>query len=121
MKREISTSKLDTAIIDLHWLKVKFRIVHEVLLVEHNCIRGNTPNEIKSLLFTTDSIRTNKLKQATYCNKYGCRPFSFTGPRLWNMLPGYVRGVEETANFKKVLKTFLMRNGDKYLRSVESV
>ena len=37
------------------------------------------------------------------------------------MLPGYVRGVEETEDFKKVLKTFLMRDGDKYLRSVEAV
>ena len=95
--------------------------MYKALLIVHNCIRGNAPNEIKLLLVKTDSSRTKKLKQATYCNKYECRPFSFTGPRLWNMLPGYVRVVEETANFKKVLKTFLMRNGDKYLRSVESV
>ena len=37
------------------------------------------------------------------------------------MFPGYVCGVEETANFKKVLKTFLMRDGDKKLRGVKSV
>ena len=47
MKRKISTSKLDSAITDLHWLKVKFRIVYKVLLIVHNCIRGNAPNEIK--------------------------------------------------------------------------
>ena len=95
---------MDTAITDLQWLKVKFRIAYKVLLMVHNCTRGNAPDEIKSSLLTTNSSRTNTLKQAKYCNKYGYRSFSFTGPRLWNMLPGYVRGVEETANFKKLLK-----------------
>ena len=87
----------------------------------HNCLRGNAPNEIQVLLFSTDSYRINRLKQATYSNKYGCRAISYTSPKLWNMLPGYVRDVEETENFKKILKTFLMKNGNKYLRSLQYV
>ena len=70
LKRKISTSKLDLAITDLHWLKVKFRSVFKVLLIVHNCIRGNAPNEIQALLFSTDSDRSNILKLATYPNKY---------------------------------------------------
>ena len=73
------------------------------------------------VLYSTDSDRTNRLKQATSSNKYGCRAFSYTGPKLWNMLPGYVRDVDETENFKKILKTFLMKNGNKYLRSLQYV
>ena len=121
MKKKNFLGKLDSAITDLHWLKVPFRSVFKQLLIVHNCIRGNAPNEIQALLFSTDSERTNRLKQATYSNKYGCRAFSYTGPKLWNMLPGYVRDVDETENFKKILKTFLMKNGNKYLRSLQYV
>ena len=54
-------------------------------------------------------------KQPTHRNKYGCRAFSFVGPKLWNMLPSDIRVIDNTEDFKKALKTFLIRNGEKVL------
>ena len=113
MERKTSTSKLYTAIADLRWLRVKFHIAFEVLLTVHNCIRGNDPNEKISLLLKTDSSRTSKhivTNMGTHSQDRDC------GICLLD-----VRGVQEPTNFKKVLKTFLMRDGDKYSSSVESV
>ena len=62
-----------------------------------------------------DSCRTNMFKLPIHCNKYGCRVFSFVGPKLWNMLPSDVQVIDNTEDFKKALKTFLIRNGEHFL------
>ena len=115
LKKKIPSGKLDATLTDLHWLKVQYRSIYKLVLIVHNCLHGKSPNEITALLSSTDSCRTNMLKQPTHRNKYGCRAFSFVGPKLWNMIPNDIRSIDNTEDFKKALKTFLIRNGDQFL------
>ena len=97
---------------DLHWLKVKFRCIYKILLIVHNCIHGNAPNELISLLQYADSSRTMNLRETKATNKYGDRAFSHVSGKLWNLLPR--KYVQNTLDFKKALKSFLMLRGEEY-------
>ena len=114
MKRKIPAGEMDKVIMDLHWLKVKFRCIYKLLLVIHNCIHNRAPNEIMSLLKYAESGRTMNLREVKSSNKYGSKAFSRVGPKMWNLLPRTVRDIMDTAEFKKTLKTFLMTRGDEY-------
>ena len=114
LKRKISNSSMETAMKDLHWLKVKHRIIFKILLIVHNCMQGNAPKELISLIERGDSARTLHLKETRVGNKYGDRAFSHMAPKLWNMLPLDIRKTKNTEQFKKKLKSFLMINGDIY-------
>ena len=114
MKRRIPAGGMDKVLMDLHWLKVKFRCIYKILLIVHNCLHGKAPNEITSLLRYADSSRTMNLKETKTTNKYGDRSFSHVGGKLWNLLPRKVRDMHNTLDFKKALKTFLMSRGEEY-------
>ena len=107
-KRRIPAGCMDKVLTDLHWLKVKFRCIYKILLIVHSCIHGNAPTEIISLLQYADSSRTMNLKEAKTSNKYGDKAFSHVGAKLWNLLPRKIRDIDNTLDFKKALKTFLM-------------
>ena len=113
-KRRIPAGCMDGVLLDLHWLKVKFRCLYKILLIVHNCLHGNAPNEIVQLLQYSDSSRTMNLRETKTLNKYGDRAFSHVGGKLWNLLPRTIRDVDNTLDFKKALKTFLMCRGDEY-------
>ena len=115
VKRKVSDREMDEMLMDLHWLKVKFRSVYKILLIVHNCLHERAPNEIIELLNYGDSIRTMHLRETRCLNKYGVRGFSHVGPKLWNLLPMEIREVRETDDFKKVLKSFLMTRGEEFL------
>ena len=120
VKKKIPSSKLDETLTDLHWLKVQYRTIYKLILIVHNCLHGTAPNEIVSLLLSTDSCRTKMFKQSTHQNKYGSRAFSFVGPKLWNMLPRDIQAVDNSDDFKRALKTFLMRNGEKFISMMKT-
>ena len=106
---------MDKVMMDLHWLKVKFRNIYKILLIVHNCLHGNAPNELIDMLHYADSERTMNLCESDFKNKYGNRAFSHVGPKLWNLLPRNIRDVHETDDFKKALKSFLMIRGEEFL------
>ena len=114
-KFKISSGKMDKVLLDLHWLKVKFRCVYKILLIVHNCLHHTAPKEIVSMLQYGDSARTLKLQETSYENKYGSRAFSHVAPKLWNLLPKKIRNLSETDEFKTSLKSFLLIRGDEYL------
>ena len=114
-KRKVSNREMDEILMDLHWLKVKFRSVYKILLIVHSCLHDRAPNEIIELLNYADSIRTMKLRQTRCSNKYGVRGFSHVGPKLWNLLPMEIRDVHDTDKFKRALKSFLMTRGEEFL------
>ena len=111
-KKKISGLSLSKAFDDLHWLRVKTRVVYKIMLIVHNCLKGQAPNELIALLQYGDSSRTLHLQMTRVKTKYGDRAFSHMAPKLWNMLPLNVRRVEDTEKFKKRLKSFLMTEGD---------
>ena len=116
MKRRIPAGGMDNVLKGLHWLKVKFRCMYKLLLIVHNRVHNCAPNEIMSLLPFADSGRTMNLRESKSSNKYGGKAFSHVGPKMWNLLPRYVRDVVDTAAFKKALKTYLMTDGEEYCR-----
>ena len=116
MKQRIPVGGMDGVLMNLHWLKVKFRCIYKLLLIVHNCLHDRAPNEIISLLHYADSSRTMNLQETKSSNKYGVKSFSHVGPKMWNLLPRTVRDVPDTLKFKKALKTFLMTRGDEYCR-----
>ena len=113
-KTKITARNMDKVLLDLHWLKVKFRSVYKICLITHNCLNRNAPKQIMSMLNYGDSSRTMKLQETKYENRYGCRAFSHVAPKLWNLLPKSIREEKDTGKFKTKLKSFLMTRGDEY-------
>ena len=114
MKRRIPRGSLDSVIMNLHWLKVKYRNLYKILLIVHNCLLQKAPQEIMAMIQLGDSNRTLHLREKRSLTKYGDRAFSHIGPKLWNLLPLHVRQKTETDDFKKALKSFLMLRGEEY-------
>ena len=117
-KSKISSGTMDEVLLELHWLKVKYRCVYKILLITHNCLHHNAPKEISSMLNYGESARTLKLQETRYENKYGGRAFSHVAPKLWNLLPKSIRDITETDKFKTGLKSFLMIRGEEYFEWV---
>ena len=108
-------SSLDHVYHSLHWLRIKFRIIYKVLLIVHNCLHDNAPEDISALISYATSQRSMKLKETRTCNSYGDRAFSHIGPKLWNLLPNEICEEHDQMEFKKKLKSFLMTRGDEYV------
>jgi hypothetical protein len=113
-KNRIPRGGLDKVFMDFHWLKVKFRPLYKILIIVHNCLHVNAPNEIIALLQYAESERTMNLRELKSSNKYGDRAFAHFGPKLWNLLPQKIKDEHEILKFKKALKTFLMLRGEQY-------
>ena len=75
----------------LHWLKVRERIAYKVLVVVHKCVYGNAPVDVRHLV------------------RLSC---------LWNCLPTELRMNEDLDDFKKKLKTYLFKDGEKFYELV---
>ena len=83
--RESSTE----CMLELHWLKVEYRISYKTLITVHNCLFGKTPDYLKKKFNFTQSseryalISTKELNMLevpkTKCISYGDRAFSAYG------------------------------------------
>ena len=107
--------KLDGVFKELHWLKVKYRILYKILLIVHNCLHDKAPNAVADMIQYSESERTMKLKETGYRNSYGARAFTHCAPKLWNLLPEHIRNHHDTLEFKKKLKSFLLIRGDEFI------
>ena len=110
----VNTS-LDDIFKELHWLRVKFRIIYKVLLIVHNCLHGKAPADIAAMLTYSKSQRTLKLQETKSRSRYGDRAFSHVAPKLWNILPNAISEILDVVDFKTKLKTFLMTRGDEFI------
>ena len=109
----------DNLISDLHWLKIKLRIIYKILLLVHNCINSKAPNQMIALINLSESGRTKRLIETKFMSSYGARAFSHSGPKLWNLLPINMQEQSDTNKFKKQLKTFLLTCGDEFISSTK--
>ena len=105
---------------ELHWLKIKQRIVFKISLVVHKCIWGLAPNSLHSMIIISNT-RTHNLVEKKFNGVYGQRSFSCCGPKLWNNLPLVIRLESDTCKFKKLLKSFLMTNWINFVTRVNIV
>ena len=102
----------------LHWLKVRERIAYKVLVVVHKCVYGKAPVDLKALIRFSQSNRTKKLEVKRCLGEMGNRAFSVCGPRLWNCLPTELRLNKDIDDFKKNLKTYLFKDGERFYELV---
>ena len=102
---------------ELHWLRIRERIVFKLCLIVHKCVWGLGPESYDEMIVMKNS-RTLKLVEKKFDTGYGKRAFSCAGPKLWNCLPMNVREEKNTESFKKLLKSLLMREADEFYRRV---
>ena len=100
-------------LIELHWLRIRERIVYKVCVLMFKCINGLAP---QYLWETIIHVHGHNLRSSTFnhlptvrCNTAIAHnsAFSSTGPRLWNMLPNDIKTSSSLDVFKAKLKTFL--------------
>ena len=108
-------SSLDHIFLSLHWLKIKFRIIFKILFIVHNCLHNNAPLDVCALIVRAQSQRTFTLVETRVNSNYGDRAFSHVAPKLWNLLPVEIREEHDLLEYKKKLKSFLMRRGDEFI------
>ena len=108
-------SSLEGILMSLHWLRVKFRIIYKIMLIVHNCLHDNAPQDISALISYAQSGRRMLLRETRVESSYGDRAFSHVAPKLWNLLPMDIREEHVQGEFKKKLKSFLMVNGDEFI------
>ena len=107
--------RITPAMITLHWLPVKYRIVFKVALLVYKGIHGKAPSYIKEMLVMKSSsryvMRSNDACLLTVpkhrCSTLGARSFAVQGPKQWNDLPTELRLCGEVDEFKRKLKTYL--------------
>ena len=109
---------VDKIFFELHWLRVRERIVYTVVLIVHKCVNGKAPEELSGLFRVVKSSRTKKLVVVTCSGAMGERAISVCGPKLWNALPPVLREETRTDEFKKSLKTFLFTDADLFYETV---
>ena len=102
---------------ELHWLRIRERIVFKLCLIVHKCVWGRGPESYDEMIVMKNS-RTLKLVEKKFDTGYGKRAFSCAGPKLWNCLPMNVREEKDTESFKKLLKSLLMREANEFYRRV---
>ena len=83
---------------ELHWLKVRERIVFKILLIVHKCVSEAAPEDMKDLFHFNRSDRTRKLETKRCFGLMGDRALSVAGPKLWNVLPLHIHFQENFEN-----------------------
>ena len=121
-KLTLNRSKYDSAtqaLKELHWLPIKFRIIHKILTLVYKSLKGSAPKYLQELLqkqqYGRDGLRSSNdpviiLKvQRTKRKTFADRSFNVAGPKLWNNLPYNIRSADNMDSFKSKLKTYLFR------------
>ena len=97
----------------LHWLPIQQRIEFKLLCFVFKILHGMTPAYLNDLLLWRCSGRALRSSAPTLfqplgnCKFYGDRAFFISAPRLWNVLPSYIRVLPTFDQFKSHLKTHL--------------
>ena len=106
-------SSSSTALKQLHWLPITFRIQFKIATMVYNCLHNKAPQYLKDLIqlqtIRHSGLRSNSTtqiqlpirKRKTFAN----RSFSVQGPIIWNSLPADIRDSTSIDIFKKKLKT----------------
>ena len=103
-------SRITPVLYFLHWLPVRFRIVHKILIITFKAIHGQAPDYICNLIRVKNpsryGLRSNSQvliapPSTKMKTTLGDRAFTAAAPSLWNKLQ------DNFNHFKSKLKTFL--------------
>ena len=111
-----SSDHITPALIELHWLPIKYRIIYKLCLLVHKSLSLTAPSYLSELFIPISSIpsrtslrsasSTDLLIQATRL-QFGDRAFAVAGSHQWNLLSSEIRTISDIGNFKRKLKTHL--------------
>ena len=91
--------------------RIVFKILTDVFKCTHN-VGPSMLSECLSSYCTSRPIRSSSISLLD-CpishSRFSDRAFSVAAPRLWNGLPGHIRGAESFLTFKKYLKSYLFQ------------
>ena len=104
-------------LINLHWLRIRERIIFKVIVFVFKCLNEMAPVELSSLLIV-DNNESCTLKYRFLNSVYGRRSFRYAAPRLWNALPISIRKLNSLDNFKSKLKYHLFNYSQEYMCTV---
>ena len=101
----------------LHWLPVKQRIHYKIALLVFKCLNDMGPSYLKDLLkpyspttsYELRSLEASPLDEPDIRLEYGRRAFSYSGPKIWNLLPAELKSDISLNSFKSGLKTMLFK------------
>ena len=108
----------------LHWLPVEKRIMFKVLVIVYKCFCNKAPGLVSSMLTrkfpdsmpNEDDFNCDFHEGLYYPNLcIGRRAFRFYAPRLWNVLPMFLRSSNTIEDYKKKLKTYLWQSYDELM------
>lgn len=113
-------SSISPVLHDLHWLRIRQRIMFKVLLLTYKCMNGLAPSYLCELLeaprihaYATRSKSSNRLAiPKTVRKTIGDRAFSYAAPTCWNALPDNIKSAPTLIVFKRNLKTMLFSELD---------
>jgi len=103
-----------SALKELHWLPVVYRIKFKLALMMFTIHTRQCPDYLSSSVQACSSdLARIRLRSATTINysvprtrtKFGERAFSVAGPVVWNSIPAAVREADTVSWFKRKLKT----------------
>ena len=107
-----------TAMKELHWLPIIYRIKYKLCLMTHAAVNNRSPAYIAdtlvstSFLFHCERLRSHEsggFEVARVRTEFGRRGFSFAGSAVWNELPNNIRRTDNVTTFKRVLKAHLFK------------
>jgi len=115
-RREHITPKL----MDLHWLKIEYRLQYKINMLTFKCMKGMAPQYLMEMLqprVVSYGLRStgevnlviNQGQNRLRPGKMGERAFIHTSPTLWNKLPTDVKNAGNITLFKKRLKHYLFK------------
>ena len=108
--------RITPALITLHWLPIKARIIYKLCLMTYKTITSGLPKYLNDYLKPFKLETSMTLRHATEQfrfleprsnKKISDRAFVNCAPRLFNKLPSEVKESLDIVQFKKKLKTYL--------------
>ena len=101
---------------DLHWLPIKRRIEHKVIMHTFRALHGQSLSYIEDLMKVYKPTRTLRSQNSlslfiprVRTVTYGEKSFTDLAPNLWNVLPSHMKHICDIDNFKSMLKTYLFK------------
>ena len=100
--------RITPALMELHWLPMKARIIYKICLLTYKALKFGEPKYLYEYLVPFE-LETS-VTVTSRCS--GERSFQYSAPRLYNKLPVEIKDSENINQFKKRLKTYLF--GESY-------
>lgn len=113
-----TSDHITPALIELHWLPVKQRIIYKICLLVHKSLTNTAPPYLRELFVPLSTLPSrSSLRSSSSTNlsvpatrlRFGDRAFAVAGSRYWNLLPADIRSTPDIQNFKSKLKTYLFQ------------